>query len=553
MPSHSQRPARVSVQPSVDSPDGRSDATSVLPGSRATAVTGPLAGSSPPDNGLGQTPGSQSATWPDLVPVGYPDLPAFPVDALPRELRDYARAVSAETQTPVDAAAMLSLSVVSAVSMGKARAVGHPGHREELMLYVIVGMHSAERKTAVLNLLLEPVFEVERAMRQRQEPERLQKLAQVAKAKDDLKRLRREAAKDDSTITDEQITAAMAEAEAEAVPPVGRLVLSTATPEALVEAMAENDGKIALFSDESSIFGVLAGRYAGRGGSVDLDPFLHGYNAGRIRSARIGRRTGDVEHARLAMGLVVQPSAFDELSGVRDADGRGLLGRPIYSLPGRVAGTRVYGQQQAIDPMIKLAYTERVRALGEVPTPCSPVDLRCTPDALALYTAFANRHEPRLATDGDLAHIPSWAGKHVGAVLRIAALLTIWRSALTEPFAPSRCHIQPEDVEAAVLIGEYLVPHALAALGAIGEPDWMKIAHRILSWLKRKEVAPWSERECFTALAGPRSRVQTMNDLRPALGALIERGYIRPCKPTAPTRGRPASPNYETNPALFDL
>jgi hypothetical protein len=198
------------------------------------------------------------------------------------------------------------------------------------------------------------------------------------------------------------------------------LILTSGTPEALIVAMAENSGRIALFSDESSIFGIVGGRYS-RDGSVDLDVFLHGHCGGMLRIKRVSRDTPDIDHARLTMGLAVQPSALDELTEARYADGRGLLGRFLFSFPPVQAGQRVYGQQQKLDEQVEFNFAARVELLAGAVTPQSPVDIGCSQDALQVLTKFANKHEARLAPGtGDLAHIGSWSGKYVGTVLRIA-------------------------------------------------------------------------------------------------------------------------------------
>ena len=68
--------------------------------------------------------------------------------------------------------------------------------------------------------------------------------------------------------------------------------------------MALNGGKIALLSDEGSIFGIISGRYS-TNGHVDLDIFLHGHSGGFVAEARIGRATPEIRNARLTMGLAV--------------------------------------------------------------------------------------------------------------------------------------------------------------------------------------------------------------------------------------------------------
>jgi Protein of unknown function (DUF3987) len=200
-------------------------------------------------------PGPQGAAageaWPEVLAIGHPPLPGFPVEVLPATLREFVLAVSALTQAPVDAAAMLSLAAIAAAVMGKARAVGHPGHVEELMLYVVIAMNSAERKTAVLDLVLKPVLDLEREIREQREPDRIVKQAAADRAKANLKRLQavvkrsadapHGAAKDDETakqVTDEEILAAMTEVEAIVVPAKSRLVLTSGTPEARWPRMA---------------------------------------------------------------------------------------------------------------------------------------------------------------------------------------------------------------------------------------------------------------------------------------------------------------------------
>jgi hypothetical protein len=182
--------------------------------------------------------------------------------------------------------------------------------------------------------------------------------------------------------------------------------------------------------------------------------------------------------------------------------------------------------------------------------PVVPVRLYCTDEALAVFTEFANCHERRLAADGDLAHAGSWAGKHVGHVLRIAGMLALWQDALHEPLELTS-HPCRGDIESAITIGAYLVPHATRALSVLGRPDWIATAERILGWLRRTGSSAWSVRDCFRALTGSRSRVTEVSDLDRPLAALVERGYIRRVERPTTGPGRPPSPQYQTNPEVL--
>lgn len=67
--------------------------------------------------------------------------------------------------------------------------------------------------------------------------------------------------------------------------------------------------------------------------------------------------------------------------------------------------------------------------------------------------------------------------------------------------------VYPEHITAAITGGEYLIPHALRALGALGRPERMVIAERIVGWISRTNQTAFTERDCFTALVGNRGKV----------------------------------------------
>jgi hypothetical protein len=76
-----------------------------------------------------------------------------------------------------------------------------------------------------------------------------------------------------------------------------------------------------------------------------------------------------------------------------------------------------------------------------------PATLTFTPEASQAVTAMLADLEPRLAPDtGDLAHMTDWAGKLVGATVRIAGLLHLakhlrdgWNQPVTaDTFADAR-------------------------------------------------------------------------------------------------------------------
>ncbi|MFD6414324.1 DUF3987 domain-containing protein, partial [Nocardia asteroides] len=92
--------------------------------------------------------------WEDPVPLAGPrKLTDFPIGSLPGWLREFVAAVAEETQTPVDLAGCIALSVLATAAGGRS-VVQVRGHwREPTNLYVVVSLPPANRKSAVFGVL----------------------------------------------------------------------------------------------------------------------------------------------------------------------------------------------------------------------------------------------------------------------------------------------------------------------------------------------------------------------------------------------------------------
>lgn len=89
-------------------------------------------------------------------------LPDFPVDCLPKTIKDYVKAVSESTATPVDMCAIASLAVISGTVQGKYKIRGKPGYFEPLNLYALIIANPAERKSAVIRAMTKHIHKYER-------------------------------------------------------------------------------------------------------------------------------------------------------------------------------------------------------------------------------------------------------------------------------------------------------------------------------------------------------------------------------------------------------
>ena len=99
--------------------------------------------------------------WDTPIPFEKPTLPTFPVDALPKIIKDYVVAVAETTQTPVDMAATASLAIMSLCMQGRYRIDGKADWNEPVNLYTLIIAEPSERKSAIISFMTRPVNEYE--------------------------------------------------------------------------------------------------------------------------------------------------------------------------------------------------------------------------------------------------------------------------------------------------------------------------------------------------------------------------------------------------------
>jgi replicative DNA helicase len=151
--------------------------------------------------------------------------------------------------------------------------------------------------------------------------------------------------------------------------------------------------------------------------------------------------------------------------------------------------------------------------------------------------------EPRLAPAGAWAHIVDWGSKYVGAVVRLAGLLSLAdrvRDGWGQP-------VDLATIERAATLGIYFAEHALAAFDAMGADPLVDDARYVLDWIERQRAERFTKRELFSAVA--RTRFRKAADLDPVLNLLTAHGYLQVAPiPERAGAGRPPSPAWLVHP-----
>ncbi|MEU7046768.1 DUF3987 domain-containing protein [Streptomyces varsoviensis] len=186
---------------------------------------------------------AEQRTWSEPTPLGENStLPGFPVDALPRWLRDQVVALAEFTQTPPDMAATMGLAALSTTAGGRVHFQIRPGWVEQANLYLVCAMPPASRKSDVFAAMTAPIYRIEDELAQQAKPAIIE--AQTAKetAEAEVGALLAKARKSDSVDREHLVaeaTAARMLADEIHVPPAPRLTVSgDITPEPLTHLLA---------------------------------------------------------------------------------------------------------------------------------------------------------------------------------------------------------------------------------------------------------------------------------------------------------------------------
>lgn len=359
----------------------------------------------------------------------------------------------------------------------------------------------------------------------RQDERRLQKLEKVAAEKGDAE-ARHEAG----------ILAAELAEQPEPVLP--RLLVEDATSEKLGILLEEQGGHIASMSPEGGVFDLMAGLYS-KSGIPQFGVYLMGHSGDDLITDRVARKGVRVKQPALTCAYAMQPAVIKGLAANTAFRGRGLLARFLYAAPHSWIGRRKIAPEPVFG-RTREAYDQAVRKLGGLE---GEYTLQLTTDATTLFQNWEAEIEAMLGDGGEMEIMRDWGAKLAGATLRIAAVL----HCVEHGRAGS---IDGPTIAASVEIARYLIPHAEVVLnmmqadGESADDD----ARHVLRWIRRPCRREFTKRD---AQQHGKRRFPKADDIDAALAELTRRGYIRlrPAEGTGP--GRPPSPTYDVNPAVF--
>lgn len=488
----------------------------------------------------------ETIKWERPVPFTDIQLPQFPVDALPSRVRPYVEAVAESTQTPVDMAGSAALAVIASCMQGKYRVQAKADWIEPTNLYVLIVADPAERKSAIMNLMTRSLrlYETEYNERNAIDIKKSKAKKQAIEKKKRLiedKYARGEAEINELNDIVEELS------NFEEIEPL-KLYVDDITPEKLISVMTDNDGIASVISAEGGIFDLLSGgMYSQR---VNIDVYLKAHAGDSIRIDRIGRESENIQSPSLTLLLAVQTQVLSGLIQNNTFRGRGLTARFLFTMPTSHVGNRKY-RTRPIPKETELQYSSLIWNLldtGSNPSTDNPVIITLSDEADRLLEAFATELESKLKTE--YLDFAEWAGKLCGAIVRISGILCraergeYYRGA--EDF--EQIVVDGDRMQDAIKLGRYFVEHARAAYSLMGADPVTRQCQYVLKAIRNAGLTELSKRDIMRQCRA----IKKADELQPVIDRLCEYGYLSQLSTELRNGiGRPASPIYLVNPAVF--
>lgn len=399
---------------------------------------------------------SQPQAWADPIDLQkLIDPSSYPINSLPKILRDAVIEVVNFVQCPVELAACSALSAASLSTQHIANVSRSNGLEGPISLYFLVIAESGERKTSADNYFSREIsaWEINQHLNLKGKIQKNEIAQEVWKAElDGIKQKINESVKSNVTNVDHQAKLEELEKNRPPLLKVPRLIYTDVTPEKLGFNLANTWPSAGIFSSEA---GAFFGSYAM--GSDNLMKYLSMLNLlWDGKTINIDRRTQEsykVINARFSIGLAVQPETLQSFMGGSKNLARniGFAARFLIAYPISTQGRRFFKEEST--KWHKLGHFEsKLRSLLDEEATVHQTDpnkvklLKFSNEAKKVWIAFHDAVEYEIREQGLFCQIKDCASKAADNVARLSAIFHLLErgsnnSYIQEDHVASACEI----------------------------------------------------------------------------------------------------------------
>lgn len=525
------------------------DGVSEAMGSRACLQ---LFGASAPRLELMAANTAKAEGWPELRSLSGPEPAEILTSDLPSVLGQIAAAIQSHSETPGALSVFCVLGVLATAVQRKFRVKLCGEHHETLSLYLLCGLAPGERKSAVLEIVRQPLttWEIDKRIELAPTIQELTEEAEILKAR--ISQLRSRAAKTDDVNERQQLLEEIRECQSEipVIPANPTLTSGDVTAEALAVQMQRQGERLAILSDEGGIFETIAGRYSR--GVPNCDLYLQSFSGSSVRISRASKDEVTLRSPALTMLLTVQPQVIQEAISNEVFRGRGLVQRFLFAMPVSRLGFRSL-EPVAIPESISGKWQSIVtRLLNEVQHEDDNGGLvariiTLSPEAAVVWRKFQREMEVAMRPGGEWDFETGWCSKAPGAIGRLAAVIHSGLCA-ARGRSPDDVPVDASIMTAAVSLGRKIAEHSRVAFRGAGVDRGLRLANKVASWLERERPESFSSRDLQRQVCGG-DRLDE-RELAGAIEELQEAGWIRPVESPPSERGGRPSRRWAVHPVI---
>ncbi len=499
-----------------DRPAGATDFNDLYQHAGPEALHRALRKAAPPENPF---------VWEDPEPLTCSlDLGPYPIEALPKIIRDAVEEVNGFVKAPIPLAAASALSAASIAAQAHVDVKRSDRLEGPSSLFLLTIADSGERKSTCDGFFTKEIkaFESNKAEASKPEYSKYRAALEAWEAmkagiKDDIRKL----AKEDTPTDDRRTELEKHEQSRPQAPRVPRLLYTDATPEALAHSLATKWPAGGLVSVEAGL--VFGSHGMSRDSSMRNMSMLNSLWDGN--PLPVDRRTGDsftVRGARFTMALQVQgPTLRDFLTRAGDLPrGIGFFARCLISKPESTQGTRMFADPPEDWPRLERFNHRIYTLLNHEPQldgdhGLRPRVLSLSPEAKATWIAFHDEVERELSSTGKFQVVRDAASKAADNAARLAALFQATHSL-------EATSISAEYMVAGCTLARWYLYQALQFFGEMALPPEVGAAAELESWIVKYCHTKQVDRVSTTHIQkfGP-GRIRKKPELEPALAELV--------------------------------
>ena len=408
-----------------------------------------------------------------------PELPEYPVDALPFPLNKMALEISKAVKVPVSLAASALLAAVG-IAAGKN---SFYKVKEELTgranIYMLIFAARGERKSSVESIVRAP-FKKWMKDKFKLYAEDKNRFIQLEKRKE---YILNKVIKSDSENVQDEIELRDIDEELMNMPPNPDFFSTNITQEALIQKLSFCGGRAAVFTDDgrSQLKMMIGMRYSSDGDAQD-EVFLDAFDGTKnLTYERSNRVMAPVENPCIGLMMMLQPDMLPALGSRKEVFESGLMSRCLFCFPDSMVGKcdnngillRAYDDvsvnqniadnyNQLIYSMLEYSYNQKV-----------PEYTLLTPEARELWIKCHDRIESESGPGGKYHETLSIAVRYPSMILRLAFLISLVKRSSV---------ISLEDIQNANLLMNFYIANVKRCMAYMSENNIADTALRIINY-----------------------------------------------------------------------